>query len=330
MNGRLLVFNSHEAWVHQLRVLGRPLDIVVDLPGRHTRGWDTAMRPVPENARLIPLGDVLAAREEYNCIIAHNLTDLLDVRRLAGPRLLVIHLTLDGMFLEQKARTKPAEFRRTVATYLAKSCTHAVAVSELKGRSWGFAHDIVPLSVDPADYLPWQGDVSAGLRISNFVARRSRTLLWDYHQRAFANLPVTLVGHNPEMPGVSPSRDWNGLKETLSHHRFFIHTADPALEDGYNTATLEAMAAGLPILGNRNPSSPITHGFDGFLSDDPAELRDFAQLLLNDHALAAKMGQAARETVRLKFSPAAFKAGFSRSIAIAQSKFPVLHHHSHA
>ncbi len=320
MNGRLLVFNCHESWVHQLRLLDRSVDIVVDLPGRHTRGWDESIRPVPSNARLIPLSAVLAAGEDYDCIVAHNLTDLLDVRSLAAPRLLVIHLTLEGMFLEQNAKSNPMEFRRAVTHFLAQANTHVVAVSALKGRSWGFAEHIAPLCVDPADYLPGQGDLAAGLRVSNFVQRRARTLFWDFHQQAFAGLPVTLVGNNPELPGVVPSRDWNDLKHILSRHRFFIHTADPTLEDGYNTATLEAMAAGLPILGNRNPSSPITDGIDGFLSDNPSELRQAAGLLLNDPALAARMGAAARQTVRKRFASAAFTAAFTSAIAVAQSK----------
>ena len=38
-------------------------------------------------------------------------------------------------------------------------------------------------------------------------------------------------------------------------------------------ATVEAMAAGMPIIGNRHPDSPVEHGVNGFLSDDPAELK---------------------------------------------------------
>ena len=53
---------------------------------------------------------------------------------------------------------------------------------------------------------------------------------------------MTLVGRNDNMPGVEPAHDWAELKQILSRHRFFVHTADPNLEDGYNMATLEAMA----------------------------------------------------------------------------------------
>ncbi|HUL14879.1 MAG TPA: glycosyltransferase family 4 protein [Terriglobales bacterium] len=317
---RLLVFNCHEAWVHQLRLLHVPLDIIVDLPGRHIRGWDESIRPLPPLARLVKLEQVLALRESYDCIITHNLTDLLDVKSLPGPRLLVIHLTLDGMILEQHSRTDPAEFRHAVHRYIESTATHVVAVSKLKGSSWGFPDHIVPLSVDPSDYIPWQGELASGLRISNFILRRPQTLLWDFHQAAFSDLPVTLVGRNPELPAVQPSRDWSELKQILQRHRFFIHTAHPLLEDGYNTATLEAMAAGLPILGNRHPTSPIEHGVSGFLSDDPAELRSFALRLLEDRPLAQRMGQAAQATVRARFSPASFRDAMLSALHAARQK----------
>lgn len=314
----MLVFDCHEAWVYQLRVLDRPMDIVVGLRGRHTQGWDEKMRPVPPGARLIRLEEALQNPERYGCIIAHNLTDLLDVKTVAGPRLLVLHETLEGAALEQDLTVPAGQFREAVAKYVRLTNTHVVAVSRMKGRSWEFEDDIVPCSADVRDYLPSQGNLSRGLRVANHILRRPRVLLWDFHRQAFDGLPVSLVGHNPEMDGVRPAADWYDLKQIFSQHRFYIHTADPRLEDGYNMATVEAMAAGLPVLGNRHPTSPVEHGVSGFLSDDPAELRSYALRLLEDQQLAARMGAAARESVSQQFSGARFQRNLSRSIETAQ------------
>lgn len=101
---------------------------------------------------------------------------------------------------------------------------------------------------------------------------------------------MTLVGRNPDMPGVEPARNWEHLKEIFSQHRFYAHTADPLYEDGYNMASIEAMAAGLPVLSNRHPSSPIQHGVNGFVSDDPTELNHYAKLLLEKPDMARSMG----------------------------------------
>jgi hypothetical protein len=321
MNGRTLVLNCHEAWIHQLRLLDRSLDIVVGLPGRHTRDWDHGIRPVPPKARLLSLQQAFAEPAPYDCIIAHNLSDLLDTRTLSGPRLLILHLTLEGMILEQNAQTPVVEYRNAVAEYTERVGAHVVAVSSLKGTSWGFTEHIVPLTANPAEYLPWIGELACGLRVSNFVLRRARTLRWDFHARAFAGLPITLVGHNPEFPGVRASSSWAELKQTFRRHRFFIHTAEPELEDGYNMATLEAMAAGLPVVGNRHPTSPIVHGVSGFLSDDPAELNKFAGMLLAERSLAGEMGRAAQQTVLDKFSGAAFRDGMLREMRVAREKW---------
>ncbi|MGO8791589.1 MAG: glycosyltransferase [Terriglobia bacterium] len=288
------------------------------LKGRDTSGWDEAMRPVPPNTRLVRLDQVLSTREPYACIIAHSLTDLLDVKTLRGPRLFVIHWALDGIVATQPHAPPIDELRRTVAQYLGLTRTHVMAVSNLKGRSWGFEEDVVPFYADASDYFPYRGELARGLRVANQISRKSQVLLWDFHQQAFDGIPVTLVGRNDDMPGVTPARDWTDLKGILSKHRFFIHTAHPRYEDGYNMATLEAMAAGLPVLGNRHPTSPIIHGVSGFLSDDPSELRAFAIELINDHDLAARMGRAARDTVAREFSPSVFKKGLARAIKTAQ------------
>jgi len=132
---------------------------------------------------------------------------------------------------------------------------------------------------------------------------------------------MTLVGRNDDMPGVEPAHDWTELKQILSRHRFFVHTADPNLEDGYNMATLEAMAAGLPVVGNQHPSSPVEHGISGFLSNDPAELHGYAMRLLDDQNLAARMGRAAQKAITEKFAPATFKAGLVRAIETARRKW---------
>ena len=321
MNDRLLVFDCHEAWVYQLQALPCSMDVVIGLRGRHIDGWDSNMRPVPANARLIRLEDALRNSQPYRCVVAHNLTDLLDAKTLEGPRLLVIHETLDGALQEQRATVSAGQFRDAVAKFVRMTGTHVVAVSKLKGSSWGFEDDIVPLSADPSQYLTWKGDLARGLRIANHIQRRPGILLWDFHKKAFDGLPVTIVGRNEDMAGVHPSKNWEELKETLCKHRFYIHTADPRLEDGYNMAMLEAMAAGLPVLGNCHPTSPVEHGVSGFLSDDPTELHGHALRLLADRELAARMGKAARETIVRRFSATRFKEDFMRSLEFARWKW---------
>ena len=318
MNDRLLVFNCHEAWIYQLRLLQCPLDIIVGLRGRELAGWDENMRPVPPGARLVRWDEVAQNRESYACIIAHNLTDLLDAKVLDAPRILVLHETIEGAAREQSLSVPLPQFRQAVEQFVGVTKTYAVAISDLKAKSWHCASAVVPNSADSDDYLPWSGDVAAGLRVANHIARRPYTLLWNFHMEAFAGVPITIVGRNPGWEGVRPATNWADLKETFRRHRFYIHTANPEMEDGYNMAMLEAMAAGLPVLGNCHPTSPIEHGVSGFLSNDPAKLRTYAQRLLADRDLAQRMGLAAQKVIAEKFSGAKFRENFGAAIPRAQ------------
>jgi hypothetical protein len=320
-NRKLLVFNCHEPWVYQLGVLGYDLDIIVDLPGKYNRGWDERMRPLPAHARLITLPKAIESPMRYYCIIAHNTTDLLDVRSRPEPRLLVLHHTIEGRLQEENSHIDPQEMKDRLRTYIELVGGHVVATSMFKGESWGYTDDVVHFGTDAEEYPPYEGNQARGLRICNFISSRRQILLWEFHEQAFAGIPVTLVGHNPDIPGVEAAKDWNHLKATLQSHRFYIHTADPQFEAGYNMATIEAMAAGLPLLGNCHPTSPIKHGVSGFLSDNPKELQRCAKILIEDGDLARMMGQQARKTVIERFSLTRFKHSFLRSIEIARRKW---------
>ena len=93
-----------------------------------------------------------------------------------------------------------------------------MAVSALKGESWGITDDIVPFGVDADDYLPYSGEKFSGLRICNFIENRKKILLWDFHERAFAGIPVRLVVNNPNMPEVKAAESWDQLKKILQSH----------------------------------------------------------------------------------------------------------------
>ncbi len=179
----------------------------------------------------------------------------------------------------------------------------------------------MPFGVDPDAYLPHSGEIARGIRVSNQFNRRRNILLVDLHEQAFGGLPMTLVGHNADIANSGPARDWTHLKELLSTHRFYVHTADPRLEDGYNMASLEAMASGLPVLGNVHPSSPIVHGKSGFSSNDPEQLRRYAEQLLSDPELAARLGAEAKRVVSARFHVRSFRVGFRQAIAHAQKRY---------
>jgi Glycosyl transferases group 1 len=311
---RLLVLNCHEPWIYQLRVLDAELDLVVDLSGRKVSGWDERMRPIPPKARLISLSDALSTpRAPWDAVICHNISDLIDTASITAPKLLILHDTLDGRMAQQGAEFEKPQMVALLRQYLQHLGAHAVPVTAAKGASWGVAAEPLHCFADPADYLPPTYSQTAGLRVANDITSKRVFLAWDFHEEAFRDVPVTLVGHNPDLSAAAAS-SWDELKERFASHRFFVHTADPRYEDGFNMAMVEAMAAGLPVISNAHPTSPITHGRDGFLASSPRAAREYSMMLLADIELARTMGAAARRTAVERFSPESFRKGIRAAI----------------
>lgn len=318
---KLLVLNWHEAWVHQLGILGAELDIVSGLPGRTTREWDARVRPLPARTRTLQLHDAVTAPERYDCVISHSIADLLETRSIDAPKLLVLHDTLEGWMRQQRTAGDAREHRAALHGHLATVGGHAIAISRIKARSWGVTHTVVHDSADPSAYPPHIGDLACGIRLANHISAKRLSLAWDFHVEALDGLPMRIVGTNPDMPGVAPPDSWDHLKRMLASHRFLVHTADPRYDDGYNMGVLEGMAAGLPIVTNAHPTTLVLDGVTGFVASTPKAMRDRAEHLLRDEALAHRMGQQARAYVAREFSPERFRSDFLRAIQEAHRKW---------
>jgi glycosyltransferase involved in cell wall biosynthesis len=80
----------------------------------------------------------------------------------------------------------------------------------------------------------------------------------------------------------------------------------PSREEGFGLAAAEAMAGGLPVVASDvgGLGDLLDHGDAGILvpPDDPGALADAVRRLLDDEALAARLGEAGRQRVSSAFS----------------------------
>jgi glycosyltransferase involved in cell wall biosynthesis len=127
-----------------------------------------------------------------------------------------------------------------------------------------------------------------------FAGEGERSALRRYAQRLGIADAVTFTGW------VGPS----GKRALLESAAVF---ALPAYEGALRMSLLEAMAASVPAVVSPVGAVPavVTDGVTGFLvaPGDTASLERALRKLLLDRALGARIGAAARESVRLRFGP---------------------------
>ena len=107
------------------------------------------------------------------------------------------------------------------------------------------------------------------------------------------------------LPTADPTE--NALMvNALQHHARVV--VQKSLREGFGLTVTEAMWHGRPIVASRvgGIQDQIDHLVEGVLVDDPHDLDGFAtafDTLLSDHALAERLGNAARARVTQEFLP---------------------------
>jgi glycosyltransferase involved in cell wall biosynthesis len=126
---------------------------------------------------------------------------------------------------------------------------------------------------------------------------------------------LAVVGEGPERESLARLARARGVGEAVVFAGFrpdaprllpaFDVLAVPSRREGAPLVTLEAMAAGVPVVASAIPGidEQITDGVEGLLvpPDDPPALAAALARVLDDRALAARLGEAGRRRVRAAY-----------------------------
>ncbi len=322
MKLKILTFNWHEPYLCLLSKMNHEFLVVEpEIASERFRRWDTNMRPLPDNFSLVSIEHAREnlERGEIDCIIAHNVKDLIEVKDYSLPKILVFHNCLNTEIKLGNGKVDRQEYLGKLEP-LFEGVTK-VFISETKRDDWGMEGNIILPGLDISEYGGYTGNDKKVLRVGNLLKERDLMMGYSFSEKVASNHSMITLGMNPDIPG---SRISNGFKDLLNHfqnNRVYINATVDGFEDGYNLAMLEAMATGMPVVTSHNKTSPIRDGINGFCSNDPEYLSRCITDLMQDAELAKKLGENARKTVLEKFPMDKFILSWSSVVELAVKDF---------
>jgi hypothetical protein len=183
-----------------------------------------------------------------------------------------------------------------------------VFISEYSVSEWGFNMAdpnvrVIHHGIETDIWTGWRGGDGKILTVVNDYINREWCCGFSLWKMVTEGLPANPWGATQ---GLSqPAKSPQHLLEVYQAASVFLNTS---LISPVPTAMLEAMSVGCPVVTTSNCMLPqiIQDGINGFITNDPAQMRKRLTELLRDKELAARIGQAGRETVIHKFGDSLF------------------------
>lgn len=300
---RILTFNFHEPYLCMMAETGLPFDIGLYETGHLARIWQQSFRPAPTNLHFVPEQTWRQRVKEgyYDVVIAQNETNAVDAADGPAGRILICHnrRTFLNTTIHDDSGEGVAKYSEMLDTL--RDFYRFVFISESKRDDYNIPGRVILPGIDVNAWGGYRGDTPCIVRVGNTMRQRDLMFDVDFQEACCAGLPNRVVGTNPLIPGSVPSTSMLDLQEIYRGNRCLLHVSREAYEDGYNLAMLEAMACGMPVVSLANPTSPITHGQDGFAAYDHNELHGHLERLLADPAYAREIGSRGRDTIAETF-----------------------------
>jgi hypothetical protein len=306
---RILTWHVHGAYLRSLLAVEHDWLVPVR-PGRppHFAGlpddgpsWPTNVREVDAEALDGVDADVVLFQHHAEWDAREQ---LLPAHLLQRPQIFVEH---DPPF-----RGSPTDSVHPVAGEEGVTLVHVTSYNALMWDSGAaptatIAHGVPDLGAR------WTGDLPRGLSVVNNLRRRGRRLGADVFDAAARHVPLDLVGMGARE--LAPQ----DLPDVEAGYRFLFN---PIRYTSLGMAVCEAMMLGMPVvaLATTEHATAVRDGVTGFVSADVEVLVERMHELLADHALAARLGAAAREHARAHWGIERFAADWTDVLEAAVAR----------
>lgn len=315
----------------RLGARGNRVDVLTSTPGARD-GEHFRVRPL--GVATLPFQDVVlspllfrAVHRElergYDIVHAHvsvvspvGWVAALVARRLGLPTVVTFHSVLRLKAMLLRAVDAFADLGTTGVMWTAVS---RLVASQASGALRGAEVSVLPNGIDLPYWLAGRERHSAGPRWPTLVAtmrlqrkKRPRALLRAFAQaaaRTTTSARLLLVGDGPERASIERDIDELGLREGVfrvellgwlgrDELRATYANADgyvlASTRESFGIASLEARAAGLPVITMRSGSTEfLTHRVDALLCDDDAELAYWMATFLSSPDLRNRLASQA-------------------------------------
>ncbi len=298
----ILTFPTHERYEENLCKTGHNFYAI-----NYGKTWERLYADIPENYHIV---NEIPIDVDFDLVLSHTscerirlainlLSETDDITKMNVPILRHCHVLPNP-----KMQISP---EMQMQHYKSVPVQRNSFISSFNRKQWGYDDDasIIEHGMD-TDF--WKPDDS--VKRENWCL----SVVNDWPNRDWCcgfGLWCATVGLNTEYeiptrvygnsPGFSEAaKDTNHLREIYQSSSIFYNTS---IHSPVPTVLMEAMACGCAIVSTNNCMIPeiIEHGKNGLLSNDPNELRQFLEMLLNNPELARKLGDEARKTIVEKF-----------------------------
>lgn len=301
----ILTFTTHERYEHNLCGTGHNF-YALNVGGKT---WDTDYAPIPDNYHIV---NEIPEYLDIDLILAHTSCERLQIAhdylsqtkgrnidKLAIPILRHTHVLPDiRMDIDQQKQI-----------FQSIPVNKNSFISGFSRDAWGYDESNASVVEHGVDTEFWKPEYSVTekdnlcLSVVNDWPNRDWCCGFNLWKHTIDGLPALVVGKSP---GFSlPAKSTEHLRSVYQKSKIFYNTS---LHSPVPTVMLEAMACGCAIVSTATCMIPeiIDHGVNGFISNDPSELRKYLELLLSDNEMTQELGTNARKTMEQKYNMGLF------------------------
>jgi hypothetical protein len=284
-------------------------------PGRFGYGGRSKTTPWPDNVVEVPLAE-LAERSFDVVVYQHHRHHDVDRHTV----LTAAQREAPAIFLEHDPpRAVPTDTVHAVT----EPNTTVVHVTAFNALMWDTRVPWVVID-HGVEAPPWTAGLEqpSGIAVINDLATRGRRLGLDVFHDVRAHLPVQLIGMGSEELGGCGEVAPHDVARTVAAHRFLL---SPIRYTSLGLGTLEAMAAGVPVVGLATTElvTVVHDGIEGFVHTDVATMIASGRRLIGDRELALAMGAAARAMATTRFGLDRFIADWHHVLRAVAAGEPV-------